>query len=73
MENNFQIRSYGKSKLALCYSADITEGAARPKLMRWIGCKPGLMEAMRETGYNELSHTFLPIAVKLIVEALGEP
>jgi len=60
---NFQIRSYGKSELALCYSPDITESAARRKLMG----------AMRAAGYNELSHTFLPLEVKLIVEALGEP
>ena len=33
---NFQIRSYGKSELALCYSPDITESAARRKLMRWL-------------------------------------
>ena len=65
----FQIRSYGKSELALCYSPDITESAAR----RWIDRKPGLMGAMRAAGYNELSHTFLPLEVKLIVEALGEP
>ena len=70
---NFQIRSYGKSELALCYSPDITESAARRKLMRWIDRKPGLMGAMRAAGYNELSHTFLPLEVKLIVEALGEP
>jgi hypothetical protein len=70
---NFQIRSYGKSELALCYSPDITESAARRKLMRWIDRKPGLMGAMRAVGYNELSHTFLPLEVKLIVEALGEP
>ncbi len=38
---NFQIRSYGKSELALCYSPDITESAARRKLMRWIDRKPG--------------------------------
>ncbi|MCS3158418.1 DUF4248 domain-containing protein [Phocaeicola dorei] len=68
---NFQIRSYGKSELALCYSPDITESAARRKLMRWIDRKPGLMGAMRAAGYNELSHTFLPLEVKLIVEALG--
>lgn len=41
--------------------------------MRWIDRKPGLMGAMRAAGYNELSHTFLPLEVKLIVEALGEP
>ena len=70
---NFQIRSYGKSELALCYSPDITESAARRKLMRWIDRKPGLMGAMRAAGYNALSHTFLPLEVKLIVEALGEP
>lgn len=70
---NFQIRSYGKSELALCYSPDITESAARRKLMRWIDRKPGLMGAMRAAGYNELSHTFLPLEVKLIVEALGSP
>jgi len=70
---NFQIRSYGKSELALCYSPDITQSAARRKLMRWIVRKPGLMEAMVTAGYNELSHTFLPCEVKLIVEALGEP
>ena len=68
---NFQIRSYGKSELALCYSPDITESAARRKLMRWIDRKPGLMGAMRAAGYNELSHTFLPLEVKLIVEAVG--
>ena len=70
---NFQIRSYGKSELALCYSPDITMSAARRKLMRWIERKPGLMKALVTAGYNELSHTFLPLEVKLIVEALGEP
>ena len=69
---NFQIRSYGKSELALCYSPDITESAARRKLMRWIDRKPGLMGAMRAAGYNELSHTFLPLEVKLIVEVTDE-
>ena len=33
----------------------------------------GTAGAMRAAGYNELSHTFLPLEVKLIVEALGEP
>lgn len=73
IHGEFSDKKLRESELALCYSPDITESAARRKLMRWIDRKPGLMGAMRAAGYNELSHTFLPLEVKLIVEALGEP
>lgn len=70
---HFELRSYGKTELALQYSPHITMNAARRKLMRWIQRKPGLMEELLKAGYNERAHNFLPLEVKLIVEALGEP
>lgn len=71
--NSFQIRSYGIGELALLYCPDITVGAARRKLMRWIAIHPSLPEALYASGFNGRVRSFTPAQVHLIVEALGEP
>ena len=68
-----KIRAYGKGELAQLYCPNITTAAARKKLMQWINLYPNLMDDLRSIGYSELSRTFTPAQVKLIVDALGEP
>ena len=70
---NFKIRAYGIGELAGCYSPNITVGAARRKLMYWISLQPELVAALRASGFNGRTRSFLPVQVRLIVEALGEP
>lgn len=69
----FQIRSYGKSELALMYLPDVTPDATRRTLMAWIRRSPGLTDRLREAGLTPPSHYFTPRQVSLIVDALGEP
>lgn len=73
MEESFQIKAYGKGELAQLYCPHITTSAARKKLMLWINCYPNLMDGLRSIGYSEISRTFTPAQVRLIVDALGEP
>lgn len=73
MNTDFQVRSYGKSELALMYLPDVTPDAARRTLRSWIHRSPGLAERLREAGHTPASHYFTPRQVQLIVEALGEP
>ena len=69
----FEISSYGKGELAQLYCPNITTGAARKKLKVWMNYYPNLMADLRFIGYTEVSRTFTPAQVRLIVEALGEP
>ena len=69
----FEIRTYGKGELAQLYCPNVTIGAARKKLKVWMNYYPNLMDDLRSIGYSELSRTFTPAQVRLIVEALGEP
>lgn len=69
----FQYRAYGKGELAQLYCPNITTAAARKKLMVWINYYPNLMDQLRSIGYTDVSRSFTPAQVRLIVEALGEP
>ena len=73
MLETFKIRSYGKGELAQLYCPNITTSAARKKLMLWIHYHPNLMDDLRSIGYSDISKTFTPAQVRLIVDALGEP
>lgn len=68
-----QIRSYGKGELAQLYCPNVTTAAARKKLKSWMYYYPHLMENLRSIGYTDVSRSFTPAQVRLIVEALGEP
>lgn len=72
-DQNFQIRSYGKSELASIYLPGITPDSACKTLRRWIDKYPGLSENLIATGLSATDRRYTPAQVRLIVEALGEP
>lgn len=74
MNDNFEIRTYGKSELAMLYfpNAETTKGALN-NLNYYIDHKRGLRKKLRQLGSPPRAHTYLPIEVELIVKALGEP
>ncbi len=68
-DNNFVVRQYGKTELALLYFPHLAPQSAWRKLRRWIMLNPVLCDALG--GYQLRSLT--PKQVALIVEQLGEP
>jgi len=70
---NFRIRAYGRTELAQMYCPDLSPSAAWRKLRQWIDLYPGLAVRLHEMGCGESVRTWPPSAVRLIVEALGEP
>ena len=74
MNDDFIIRSYGKSELAMLYfpNTESKKGALN-NLNFYIDTKPGLREKLRELGSPPNAHTFMPNEVELIVQALGQP
>lgn len=69
----FELRSYGKRELAAMYNPRIGGKSAVKMLNRWIKEKPGLPEALGQTGLNPRAKCYTPLQVRLIVEALGAP
>lgn len=74
MNDDFMIRSYGKSELAMLYfpNTESKKGALN-NLNFYIDTKPGLREKLHELGSPPNAHTFMPNEVELIVKALGQP
>ena len=72
--DNFEIRTYGKSELALRYfpNAETTNGALS-NLNYWIYHNRELVKALRACGMPPKSKSFTPKEVALIVTHLGEP
>ena len=70
----FEIRSYGKSELAMLYfpHAQTTEGALS-NLRFWIRKCRDLDEALKACGMARQAKSYTPKGVALIVEYLGEP
>ena len=71
--DNFKIRTYGRTELAMLYSPDINPESAYIKLNRWIDRYPGLRRKLKKLGHSQNSRQFTPAQVQLIVDALGEP
>ena len=72
-QKEFSIRSYPKSELALLYFPDATPHVALNRLNAWIHrCQP-LTEALSAVYQARHAKFFSPLAVRLIVEYLGEP
>ena len=72
--NNFEIRSYGKSELAMLYfpHAKTTKGAMN-NLNFWIDYNGELRQKLRECGSPPRAHHYTKREVELIVEHLCEP
>ena len=64
---------YTKFQIALLYFPELEDRAARKKLQRWMHQAKGLMEAMKQTGYDEHQHGFTQRQKELVFEYLGEP
>jgi hypothetical protein len=69
----FKIKSYSKGELAQLYSPNLTENAARAKLMKWIAMQPALVKQLRSLGFTRNSKVLTPLMVRYIVDAIGEP
>ena len=70
----FTIRSYTKSELALLYFPTTSDPhVAVNRLMSWIHrCQP-LLAALQAGGYRKTAKWLSPREVRLIVDHLGEP
>ncbi len=71
---NFEIKSYGKSELALLYFPRAHTGStALNNLNYWIARNKQLKRRLRACGMPVRSKGFTPREVALIVKYLGEP
>lgn len=69
----FIIRAYGRTELAQCYFPTLNPQVAYRKLQSWIDYYPHLRERLNATGLNPHSRVYMPVQVRMIVEAIGEP
>ena len=70
---NFEIRTYGRTELVLCYFPDLNPQVAYRKLQYWIDYYPHLREELEGVGSGLSCRTYMPAQVQLIVGAIGEP
>lgn len=72
--NNFVIREYGKSELAMLYfqKAQTAKGALS-NLNSWINQNRKLKAALRDCGMSPAAKSYTPKEVALIIEHIGEP
>ena len=70
----FEIRSYGKSELAMCYFPKAqTPAGALSNLNFWIRRCTDLCTALRACGMARKAKSYTPKEVALIIYYLGEP
>lgn len=70
----FEIRTYGKSELALKYFPNcLTAHGALSNLCYWIRRNKQLTAELQKCGMPPCSKTFSPKEVALIIDYLGEP
>jgi len=68
VKNEFEIRAYGKSELAMMYAPELTESGARNRLRTWFKANPRLRYLLKVNG-----KIFTPRQVRKIVDEVGEP
>ena len=69
----FIIRAYGRTELAQCYFPTLNPQVAHRKLQSWIDYYPHLRERLQAAGCNPHARVYMPVHVRMIVEAIGEP
>ena len=70
---HFIIRAYGRTELAQCYFPTLNPQVAHRKLQSWIDYYPHLRERLQAAGCNPHARVYMPVHVRMIVEAIGEP
>ena len=74
MTDNFKIRAYGMSELAMLYFPNVlTPNGALSNLNFWIQRNKKLTNALQQCGMPPRSKSFSPKEVALIIDYLGEP
>ena len=68
-----EIRSYGKSELAMLYFPDSEPRVATNHLAQWIRNCPELVVALRKCHQSRFAKFYSAEAVRQIVWFLGEP
>ena len=68
MEQNFKIRTYGRTELAQLYCPTVCSQSAYRKLMGWFSINPQLSYLCQQK-----QRSFNPAQVALIVSVIGEP
>ena len=69
----FVIRAYGRTELAQCYFPNLSPQSAYRKLDSWFDYHPTLRDRLRSASTNPHSLVYMPVQLRMIVEALGEP
>lgn len=69
----FVIRAYGRTELAQCYFPSLSPQSAYRKLQSWIDYHPTLRDRLESTSTCPHSRVYMPVQVRMIVEAIGEP
>ena len=72
-ENEFKVRTYGRTELARIYNPTLKPESAYRRLLKWISISPELSKQLLKDGKPLKYRTFTPYEVRLIVEYLGEP
>ena len=72
-EEDFKVKPYGKSELAMMYFPESDPHVALNRLNNWIRRCPPLVAALAGCYQSTRAKYFSPKAVRLIVEYLGEP
>lgn len=72
-ESIFDVRTYGRTELAMLYCPYLKPESAYRRLMKWIEISPQLSAKLLRNGKPMKVRNFTPSEVKLIVDYLGEP
>lgn len=72
-EEEFKVRTYKKSELALMYFPNSTKEAASRSFRRWLTRSTVMMKELCEVGYDKNRQYLLKTEVEIIVKHLGEP
>lgn len=72
-EEEFKIRSYGWTELALYYNPTLQPDSAARLLRRWVNNNKRLTEDLRAAGYCDKQRRMTPRQVELLTHYLGKP
>lgn len=72
-DEEFKVRTYKKSELALMYFPNSTKEAASRSFRRWLTRSSAMMNELDNVGYDKNRQYLLKTEVEIIVKYLGEP
>jgi hypothetical protein len=70
---DFKIKTYGVTELALLYSPECIPSTALARLRRWIAKNENLRTELIKLGWQPGNRMYTPRQVGCIVDFIGEP